>query len=131
MMYQWGLYQFEMQTAAPQTVTRDNEYRWAGHNRIGQRPSKQFMGKGEDRITFDGAIFPEFAGGLFQLEYLHALAGVGKAFPLMRGDGWFYGLYCLTKIGETDTAMIAEGVPLKQEFRLEFEHYGKEMYVRV
>ena len=155
MMYQLGFVQFELMTLAPQTVTRSNKYRWASNNRMGGRPSKQFVGQGDDKITFDGVIFPEFSGsaslleailrpyivyfpslkspavGLWLIEVLRGLAAKGEPQPLMRGDGHYMGLYCVESVDETDTNLIAEGVPLKQEFKLELSHYGRDQYVRV
>ena len=131
MMYQLGGYQFEeLQTAAPQSYTRTVEYRWAGHNRIGQRPSKQFIGVGEESITFEGVIFPEFIRNIWQVEEMRQQAATGTPFPLVRGDGTFFGLYCIERVEETGESMIAEGVPLKQTFRLELKHYGRDQYAR-
>lgn len=131
MMYQLGSYQFsELETAAPQTVNRSTEYRWAGHNRIGQRPSKQFIGPGDETITFEGVVFTEFVRNIWRIEAMRSQASEGTPFPLMRGDGTFLGLYCIARVEETGENLIEVGVPLKQVFRLELQHYGRDQYAQ-
>ena len=66
-MLQLGGYQFSIDNAAYQSLSRSSEYRWAAIEQVGAADALQFTGLGPDTITLQGVIYPHFKGGLDQL----------------------------------------------------------------
>lgn len=66
-------------------------------------PDYQFIGRGEDVITLDGSIMPEFMGTPLSLTALRVMGDTGKSFPLISGTGKIFGLYFLEDVEETQT----------------------------
>ena len=80
-------------------------------------PAYQFTGKGEDVITLDGSIVPEF-GSQVSLTVLRLMGDTGKSFPLIAGNGKIYGSWVIDSLNETQTYFYQNGLPRKIEFSL-------------
>lgn len=129
MMMQLGRYQFSINTARYNQLQRDTEYLWAAQNRVGNHPSRQFGGFGNDDLTLSGAVFPEFRGGIWQVEAMRAEAGKGKPLILV-SMGWalgrnIFGYWTLNKVSEGQSWIGKYGDPLKQDYTLNLTYYGK------
>ncbi|MFA3593657.1 phage tail protein [Acinetobacter baumannii] len=83
-------------------------------------PAYQFTGKGEDVITLDGTIVPEF-GSQLSLTALRLMGDTSKSFPLIAGNGKIYGLWVLKSVNETQSYFFKDGTPRKIEFTLTLE----------
>ncbi|MCE6855242.1 phage tail protein, partial [Acinetobacter baumannii] len=86
--------------------------------RVGDMPDSQFVGRGEDVITLDGSILPEFMGTPLSLTTLRVMGETGKSFPLISGTGKIFGLYFLDDLEETQTYFFPNGAARKIEFRM-------------
>jgi uncharacterized protein len=124
-MLKLGDYNFALSTAAYQQLRRSTEYRWPVQERLGREPARQFVGKGNDKLDFEGVIYPEFKGGLNQLEQMRTAAGTGKPLRLVDAKGKSWGLWCIEHIEETQQVFFVNGVPRKIEFRLSLGSYGE------
>lgn len=122
-MMQYGILQFSIATAAYQRLERSTSYRWARQAQIGSHDALQFVGYGEDRLELEGVIFPHYRGGAGQLDRMRRQASVGVPLPLVSGYGRFLGVWCCSRISETQDAHLPGGVPLRQEFRMGLERY--------
>ncbi len=120
-----GLFVFSLKTAPFQQLSRDTRQRWAANNRIGQRPALQHMGPGEDTITLSGVLAPEITGGPASLDVLRLMADSGKAWTLLDGKGFFYGLWGIDGISETRTLFFANGTARRIEFSLSLKRIGE------
>lgn len=80
-------------------------------------PAYQYVGKGEDTITLDGSIVPEF-GQQLSITALRVMGDTGKSFPLIAGNGKIYGMWKLDEVKETQTYFYKDGLPKKVEFSL-------------
>ncbi|MFX6884252.1 phage tail protein, partial [Acinetobacter baumannii] len=60
MMMIFGVFVFSLPTATYQTLKRQTNWRHASNSRVGDMPDYQFVGRGDDVITLDGSIMPEF-----------------------------------------------------------------------
>lgn len=127
-MLQLGEYQFSIDTAAYQTLTRQSEYRWARQGRVGTHDALQFVGFGPDTIEIDGAIYPSFRGGLGQIDLLRAMAEQKRPYSLVSGAGKFMGLWVIESIGEGQTVFLPGGIPQKQEFRMRLGRYDGSFF---
>ncbi|MFC7332735.1 phage tail protein [Rhodocista pekingensis] len=123
-----GTYRFGIGTAAYQTLERATAYRWAAQDRLGRLPARQFLGPGEDGITLSGVIYPHYRGGLRQLDRLRQEAGRGEPLDLVDGYGRVWGAWVVLAVRETQSALLANGAPLKVEFQVELAAYGEDSW---
>ena len=117
-MLQLGAFQFAIYSAAYQSLRRATEYRWQAQQRAGRKPAQQFMGPGQDSIELGGVIYPEFAGGLSQLDKLRAEAHKGRPLLLVDGLGFVHEEWIIKSVQEDRTIFFADGTARKIEFRL-------------
>lgn len=120
MMMIFGMFVFSIPTATYQQLQRTTSWRHVSHSRVGDMPAYQFTGKGEDVITLDGSIVPEF-GSQLSLTALRLMGDTGKSFPLIAGNGKIYGLWALKNVNETQSYFFKEGTPRKIEFTITLE----------
>lgn len=123
-MMMLGPYPFMLRTAAPQTITRRSEYRWARQDRIGRKPANQFLGQGLDEITLSGEILPHFAGGYAQIAAMRLLAGRGRPLLLISGRGDVLGEWVIIGIEEENSEFLANGTPGVITFTMTIAEYG-------
>ena len=109
-----------------QELKRASEYRWPSQDRIGQRPIRQYVGRGGDSVDLNGVLFPAFAGGAQMLAALRSLAEAGTPRLLAAGTGEVFGRYVLVRIEEARTRVFRDGAPRRVAWRLRFERYGDD-----
>lgn len=117
-MMKLGDYKFMIALSVYQQLERMTEWKWPSQHRFLQGPSSQFVGNGEDRITLNGVIFPEFRGGTGQIDRFREMGGMGQAYPLVSGLGRIMGNWLIESVNEKQTLHAAFGAPRKQEFTL-------------
>ena len=118
MMMILGFFVFSLPTATYQQLQRQTNWRHASNSRFGAPPAYQFVGKGEDVVTLDGTIYPEFKGSPLSLDALRIMGDKGASWPLIAGTGRIYGLYIIDSMSETQTYFFNDGAPRKLEFNL-------------
>jgi uncharacterized protein len=118
-----GSFRFSISTAAYKDLTRSTEYRWTAQDVFGVLPRLQFTGPGADSMTLEGSIFPEYRGGLGQLNSMRALAGTGKPQRMIDGNGRILGRFVIERVQEKQTIFAAFGVPKQQDFTLQLKRY--------
>jgi len=118
MMLALGLFVFMRQTLPYQSMQRESEYLWGKNSRVGTRPAYQFIGPGTDTITLSGDLYTELTGGQISILALHVMAEEGRAWPLISGTGFIYGMFVVNKVSETGTEFYADGSPRKISFTL-------------
>lgn len=126
-MMRLGSFDFSLSTAAYQQFSRSTAYRWQGQNRYGQLPAQQFTGYGDDTVTLEGVIIPEFSGGLHQLDKLRAEADKGEPLKLIDGLGYVWGPWVIQSIEETQSVLLSNGLPRRLEFNLKLIRYGLDI----
>lgn len=122
-MLQLGLYQFSLNSAAYQRLSRSTEYRWARQARIGSNDALQFTGTGPETIDLEGVIYPHFRGGLGQLDEMRLQASLGIPLPLVSGTGRLLGVWCIESISEGQTVFARQGVPHRVDFSMKLARY--------
>ena len=124
-MMQLGGYQFGILTAAYQELERATEWRWPSQDRFGLAPVLQFIGPAGDTITIPGVIFPEWRGGIRQVEAMRAEAAKGTPLALIDGLGNALGTWVIERVAEKQSIFAAAGVPRRQEFTLSLRRYAE------
>nr|WP_314494475.1 phage tail protein [uncultured Pseudomonas sp.] len=118
---------FNLDTAAFDELQRRTAYRWAAQERLTRDIAQQAVGQGEDTLTIKGAVFPLFRGGISQLDALRAIGRLLLPVSLTTGYGAVLGNWCLRKVDEDQSSLLAGGIPRKQGFTLEFTKYGDDL----
>ncbi|GAA3588768.1 phage tail protein [Gibbsiella greigii] len=127
MMLTLGFFVFMLQTLPYQTMQRNKDYRWPTNNRIGQRPSAQFLGVDNEKITLSGVLLPEITGGRWSLLTLELMADEGRAWPLIGGNGTIYGMFVVESLAETHSLFFADGSPRRTEFTLNLKRVDESL----
>ena len=118
MMMTLGMMVFMRQTLPYQGLQHSVDYRWPTNSRVGQRATAQFLGPGDEKITLSGVLLPEITGGKISLVTLKTLADLGRAWPLIGGDGTIYGMYVVTDFNENRSEFFSDGSARRIEFTL-------------
>ena len=118
MMMAYGMFVFALGTAPYQELQRQANWRHEGQGRVGQRAARQFLGPGDDTITLTGTLLPHFTGGQQNLDQLRAMADEGAAWPLIEGNGTYYGLYVIENLQETKSHQMRDGSAQRIAFSL-------------
>lgn len=119
-----GVFPFSIPTAVYQQLQRNTNWRHPSNSRVGDIPAYQFTGRGEDTISLEGSIVPEF-GEQMSITALRVMGDTGKPFPLISGSGKVYGLYVINDLQETQTYFFKDGTPRKIEFSLKLTQAQK------
>ena len=126
MMMILGNYWFSIDSAAYQTFARSSEYRWEELKRIGKESAMQFLGNGTDTITMEGTIYPQYRGGIGQIEHMRSEAGQGIPLMLISGNGTAFGRWCIVSVTEHQETFLKDGSPRKITFNLKLKRYSED-----
>jgi len=118
-MLKLGEYSFSINTAAYQTLTRVIEHRWSKQDLIDNRPGYQYMGSGEEIIKIPGIIYPQYKGGISQIESMRDIASKGEPLLLIDSLGHVYGQWAIRRIEEKSSVFLAGGLPRRIDFEIE------------
>lgn len=118
-----GAFEFSLGTATYQEFRRTTEYRWPSQERIARGPALQWVGPGEDAITLEGVLYPDYWGGPEQLDALRTAAAAGAPQMLVAGTGVVFGQWVVERIEEHGTVFHADGRARKIEFTLGLKRY--------
>ncbi len=113
-----GRFVFGLRTAPFDQLRRSTAQRIASNNRFGQLAAHQHLGPGDDAITISGTLMPELTGGPSTLDDLRAMAAQGQSYPLLDGEGRYYGYWLIESVEETRSVFMAGGAARKIEFSL-------------
>lgn len=114
-----GMFVFSTQTALPDGIDHDRDWRHERAGRFGARAASQFTGPGDDRVTLSGSLVPEIAGDYGAMETLAEMADQGEAWPLMNGLGEILGHYTIDRISERKGNLIDTGAARRTDFTIE------------
>ena len=121
-----GNYRFSLNTSAYQQFRRSIEYRWQGQERLQNNPAMQYLGHGMEQIDLEGTIYPEFRGGLDQIEDMKGAADKGEPLLLIDGMGGIWGRWVITRLEENREFFLKGGIPRKISFRMSISKYGED-----
>lgn len=126
MMMTFGMFVFGLDTAAYQELQRQTAWRHSGQQRVGRRPVRQFLGPGDDTVTLNGTLLPHFTGGQQNLDELRDMATQGDAWPLIEGNGRYYGLYVIESMSERKSRHTKDGSAQRIEFDLVLQRVDED-----
>ncbi|TNI89020.1 phage tail protein [Aeromonas sobria] len=121
MMMTLGWFVFMRSTVAPQSQQDERAWRHPGNNRVGARPSYQYLGPDDELSTLSGVLYPELTGGPVSLDMLNSMGDSGQAFPLIQGDGVMRGSFVIEGISTTRSEFFQDGSARKIEFSIKLK----------
>lgn len=124
LMMQLGSFQFGTWTAAYQELNRSTSWQWAEQALFGKAPTLQYTGPGADTLTLPGVIYPEYRGGLSQIDNMRLIAGNGQPLIMVSGLGRILGRWVIDQIDEKQSVFASAGMPRKIEFTLSLRRYS-------
>ncbi|PKL95377.1 MAG: oxidoreductase [Gammaproteobacteria bacterium HGW-Gammaproteobacteria-8] len=125
-MMSLGMFVFSLRTVPFQERQRQTTWRHPAAERLGKRPTRQFVGLGDDTITLGGELKPEVTGGAETLDLLRVMADSGEAFALIDGDGNVRGMYIMESLQETGGDLLADGTARSIDFTLVLQRSDDE-----
>lgn len=138
MMMMLGRVYFSIDTAAYEQLQRSTQYQWASQSRLGHPilkhlgvggPAYQYIGPGEESISLNGSIYPQYKGGPLQISMMRLTAGLGIAMPLIDSKGFVLGRWLIESVQETNSALFSDGSPRKIDFSLSLKRYNEDLMV--
>ena len=123
-MMQLGRFQFSVETAAYQELSRSTQWRWPELETYGSLPTSQYTGPGKDTLSIKGVIFPEFRGGFDQVDQLRSLGDEGGPQILVSGEGAIMGRWCIEQLDEGQTILDTAGRPRRQELSMQLKRFN-------
>ncbi len=115
----WGLFVFGLDTLAPDEYQRRRSWRHAETERFLARPASQYVGPGDDDVSFLGSVIPEIAGSFGSLDTLAEMADTGDPQPLVDGQGKQWGIYKLIALDTSGKNIIAGGIARRIDFAID------------
>lgn len=124
----WGFFPFATKTIPYTETTKTKEFRYGENERIGARPSYQYIGVGNETMIIKAKLLPLVTGGRVQLDLLSSAAELGSVFPLIERTGRIHGFYSLRNIQEVSKQFVHTGAPRVIDVVLEFRREGDDMF---
>ncbi|MDR6517497.1 phage protein U [Variovorax paradoxus] len=121
-----GLFVFTLDTLSYQELQRRSSWKHASQPLVGARNASQYLGPGDDIITLNGIVVPEFAGTAASLSVLRLMADQGAAWVLVEGTGTIYGAFVITELQETRTLFFETGEARRIEFTLTLQRVDQD-----
>jgi phage protein U len=125
-LYQLGSFQFNLPNGSPQTVDRNDAYRWEQQDRLLREPANQWLGPGTKEITLDGVLYPGFSGRQGTMQTLRDMAERGEPYMLNDGRGRVLGRWCIVSIREGRSLFVAGGDARQIDFSIRLVRYGED-----
>ena len=113
-MMQLGSFQFTIDTATYNRLTRVTSYRWGAQPRQDNLDSLQYTGLNSDVITLNGEVYPTFRD----------LASQGEPLLFTDGNGNIHGLWVIESINEDQSYFLTRGNPRKQSFTINMKKFS-------
>lgn len=122
MLMMLGQFMFDRTSALPNEISRQTEWQHPTTNRVGLEPMPQFTGKGADKMTMRGKLYPQLTGGPVHLNKLRSMADAGANYLLVAGDGHILGRWAITSMSETRRELFSDGAAKVIEFSIDLLH---------
>lgn len=127
MMMTLGMFVFTLKTVPYQELQYQKAWRHASNNRVGKRPTLQFVGPDTDTLTLSGVLMPAITGGSLSLLALETMAETGKGWPLIEGSGTIYGMFVISELNRTKSEFFSDGAPRKIEFTITLKRVDESL----
>lgn len=124
MLMALGMFVFSVPTLAYDDLQRKMDWRHARTPRVGARDASQYVGPGEDSVSFSGSAYAELSDGHASLDDLREMARDGQAWPLVDGTGRVLGAFVIVAIDEKQRYFFPDGTPRMIDFGIDLDAVG-------
>lgn len=114
-----GLFVFELPTLPFSEAQRRRGWRHESADRFGARAASQFVGTGDDTVTFSGALVPGVAGSFAAIDTLIDMGDRGDTYQLVGGDGAVWGGFVIVGLDTRSKHIMVDGTPRLVDFTLD------------
>lgn len=113
----------------------DSNFTWIAQGRLSRDPAMQFTGPGEEIISIEGRLYPQYFGGIGTLKTLRLYGRLGKPMTLVRYTpldgpndlmGENFGRFALRRVRRTDRHIGSLGVANRIDFVVELSAFGED-----
>ena len=122
MLISIGGYNFEIDKANFESMTKSSDYQWQPVERIGNNPAYQAAGKWKEEMELKGLISTS-KNGLKLMEELNDLAKEMTPRLLITGYGDNLGLFIILSVSEERDVFMPTGEFLKQSYTIKLARY--------
>lgn len=119
MLMSLGMFPFSLSTLAHEDLSRRTAWRHATAQRVGARDATQYVGPGEESISFGGTAHADLTDGRAQLDRLREMANTGQAWPLVDGTGTVFGAFIIQTLDEKHKALFPDGTARAIDFSID------------
>ena len=119
-----GEFRFSLATAAPQSMDTQHGFSWSEQSVIGKDPSLEYVGNEATIKNLRGTIYPQFRGGLDQVDKMVAMGRKGKPMTLVTAKGVVLGDWVITSVGNVETVFDPTGTAKKIDFTISLKRYS-------
>lgn len=124
----WGFFPFALETIPYEETAKAKAFRYAENERVGARPSYQYLGVGNETFTLKGKLLPTVTGGRVQIDLLSMAAEIGSVLPLIERTGRIHGFYAIQNIQENASHFVHTGAPQVIDVEIEFKRHGNDLF---
>lgn len=119
-----GEFRFSLATASPDSIQSNEGYSWAEQGVLNSAPSLQFVGLEAPTKSLRGRIFPQFRGGLAQLDKMREMGRKGQPLTMVNASGVVLGDWVIVSIDQAETLHDKDGNAKRLEFTLNLKRYS-------
>lgn len=119
-----GSFRFGLDQRPYTQATRSWQYEYAEHQRLGRAAALHFVSRPAREISLSGVIYPQYRGGLGQIEDMSRVAELATPMLLVDGIGRVWGRFVIAELEETLTHFLPSGAARKLEFTIGLKSYG-------
>ena len=127
-MMMLGDFEFSIDTAAYNQLTREARWRWQEQERIGKQDLLQYTGKEARSVKLDGEAHAFFRNGVTSIDALYDLADKAQPQQLVSGAGDVLGWWVITDFTDTTPAFLPGGSPRKKTYSITIKHYADDIH---
>lgn len=126
-MLNLGGFEFSVDTAAYNALTRDASWRWAEQQRIGKQDLLQYTGKSGRTIKLDGEVHASTEAGVIYIDVLLATADVPEPKLLVTSSGDVLGYWVIKNFTDTTSSFLPGGEARHKTYSITIQHYGDDL----
>ncbi|PZO04862.1 MAG: phage tail protein [Alphaproteobacteria bacterium] len=120
-----GDIRFSVEEGAYNALSRSLEIRVARIDRAGRQAARQVLGE-DETIDIEGSCYPGQRHGRDRVDSFRVVARTYQPQMLTDGTGAVWGEFVIERVEERGSQFTAEGIPLRQDFRLTLGAYGAD-----
>lgn len=120
-----GDIRFTVEDGAYQQLSRRLEMRIARMDRAGRQAGRQVLGE-DETIEIEGTCYPGQRHADDRVQSFRDQARAGEASMLTDGMGNVWGRFVIEGVDERGSMIDADGVPLRQDFRIALGAAGED-----